>query len=123
MKIEPYLTQPKREGKIQNEAQSVFYLILLEPEFDPGRFKLGFTADIDERIRSHRTVAPLLKVVKTWPCRLTWEKTAIDCITAYCEQIHTEVFRADDIQQVIERADKFFKLMPRLDDLPPSIQT
>ena len=121
-KLESCLTQPKRENNNQNEARGVFYLILLEPELDPGRFKVGFTANINERIRSHRTVAPLLKVVKTWPCRIAWEKTAIDCVTSHCEQVHTEVFRTDDIQEVIERADQFFKLMPRSDDLPPSTQ-
>lgn len=117
-KLEQHLTQPKQENNNQNESRGVFYLVLLEPELDPGRFKVGFTADINERMRSHRTVAPLLKVVRTWPCKLVWEKTAIECVTSCCERIHTEVFRTDDIQKVIERADQFFKVMPR-----PSIQS
>lgn len=121
-KLEQHLTQPKQENKNQNESGGVFYLVLLEPELDPGRFKVGFTADINERMRSHRTVAPLLKVIRTWPCKLVWEKTVIECVTSCCERIHTEVFRTDDIQKVIERADRFFNLMPRPGGLPPSTQ-
>ena len=121
-KLEQHLTQPKQENKNQNESRGVFYLVLLEPELDPGRFKAGFTADINERRRSHRTVAPLLEIIRTWPCKLVWEKTAIECVTSCCERIHTEVFRTDDIQRVIDRADQFFRLMPRPDGLPPPTQ-
>lgn len=58
----------------------VFYLVQLEPEHDPGRFKVGFASNIEERMRSHRCSAPFAKVVKTWPCRSLWEKTSIDCV-------------------------------------------
>lgn len=94
--------------------RSVFYLVQIEPVLDPGRFKVGFTTDINDRMRSHKTVAPLLEIVKTWPCKLLWEKTAIECVTHKCEQIHTEVFRTDDIHKVIKRADDFFEIMPQL---------
>ena len=53
----------------------VFYLIQLEPEHDPGRFKIGFASNIDERLRSHRTAAPLCQLVKTWPCQATLGET------------------------------------------------
>ena len=93
---------------------AVFYVILLEPERDPGRFKVGFSTDVAERLRSHKTSAPYSEVVKTWPCKLLWEKTAIDCIADGCERLAPEVFRADHIQDVICRADRFFALMPAL---------
>ena len=32
----------------------VFYLIQLEPQFDPGRFKVGFAANISDRLRALR---------------------------------------------------------------------
>lgn len=94
----------------------VFYLVQLEPEHDPGRFKVGFASNIEERMRSHRCAAPFAKVVKTWPCRSLWEKTAIDCVCDGCQRIHTEVFRTDAIDQVLEKCDEFFSLMPRLTD-------
>ena len=91
-----------------------FYLALLEPDLDPGRFKVGFATDVDERIRRHKTVAPLLTKVREWPCKLLWEKTAIECVTYGCEQLYTEVYRTSDIKSVIGQAEKFFRLMPQL---------
>ena len=95
-------------------ADAVFYLILTEPELDPGRFKLGFSADVAERLRSHKTSAPFARIVKTWPCKTLWEKTAIDCIADGCERLGPEMFRADDIEGILDRADRFFALMPAL---------
>lgn len=92
-----------------------FYLIQLEPDHDPGRFKLGFSSNLPERLRKHKTSAPFAKVLKLWPCHALWEKTAIDCVTQGCEKLHTEVFRTDDIEGVEEKCDQFFSLMPRPD--------
>ena len=91
-----------------------FYLIQLEPEHDPGRFKLGFANNVGERLRSHRCSAPFATLVKSWPCKRVWERTAIDCVTQNCEQLHTEVFRTDSIDDVIAYCDRFFDLMPEL---------
>ena len=104
-------------NQVSNEEQSdlspgMFYFILLEPELDPGRFKVGFASDVHERMRSHKTTAPFLKLVKQWPCRHLWEKTAIDCVTEDCKRLYTEVYRTEDIQRTVDRADKFFRLMP-----------
>ncbi|WFP51646.1 GIY-YIG nuclease family protein [Methylomonas sp. EFPC3] len=93
----------------------VFYLLGLEPEHDPNRFKVGFANNINERLRQHRCSAPFAKVMKTWSCRRLWEKTAIECVTAGCDQLHTEVFRATSLNSVIDKCDRFFELMPRLD--------
>lgn len=97
------------------ETYGVFYLIQLEPELDAGRFKVGFASDVGQRLRKHKTAAPLSKLIKTWPCKLLWEKTAIDCVTIGCERLHTEVFRTVDLGKPIALADQFFALMPRLD--------
>ena len=99
---------------IQMDVGGVFYLIQLEPEHDPGRYKLGFATNIEERVRAHKTAAPFSKVLKTWPCKILWEKTAIECVSQGCERIHTEVFRTDSIDEVLVRCEEFFKLMPRL---------
>jgi hypothetical protein len=97
------------------ETYGVFYLVQLEPELDAGRFKVGFASDISQRLRKHKTAAPLSKLVKTWPCKLLWEKTAIDCVSIGCERLYTEVFRTADLGKTIALADQFFALMPRLD--------
>lgn len=45
--------------------EGLFYLLLLEPEHDPGRFKVGFAVSLPERLRALRCSAPFTKVVKT----------------------------------------------------------
>lgn len=92
-----------------------FYLIALEPQHDVGRFKVGFATILSERIQKHRCAAPLLELVKAWPCKRLWEKTAIDAVTSDCERIHTEVFRTTSISTIIERCDQFFSVMPAVE--------
>ena len=92
----------------------VFYVVQLEPDHDPGRFKVGFASNMAERLRSHRCSAPFSVVLKTWPCRSLWEKTAIECVCDGCERLHTEVFRTDTIDKVISKREDFFSLMPSL---------
>ena len=95
----------------------VFYLIQLEPNHDPGRFKLGFASNMPERLRQHRCSAPFAVVLATWPCHVLWEKTAMDCVTQGCEKIHTEVFRTNNIIGIKNKCDTFFSLMPALDEI------
>ncbi len=89
-----------------------FYLIQLEPEHDPGRIKLGFAVNLNDRLRQHRCAAPFAAVLDSWPCRSLWEKTVIDCVSQDCEQLHTEVFRTEDIDHVRRKCEAFFELMP-----------
>ena len=106
------------ESAVRPEAlpdeHGVFYLLMLEPVHDPGRFKVGFAVNLPERLRTLRCSAPFLDVVRTWPCKLLWEKTAIDCVTQECEQLHTEVFRTQSMEPVVQRCERFFNLMPKL---------
>lgn len=55
-----------------------FYVIQLEPAHDPGRFKVGFTMDLDGRLQKHRCSAPFSTYLNTWPCKRVWERAAID---------------------------------------------
>jgi hypothetical protein len=100
-----------------NDSQTggVFYLIQLEPEHDPSRFKLGFATNLEERLRAHKTSAPYSTVIKTWRCKLLWEKTAIESISRGCEKIHTEVFRGVSIETILDRCEQFFALLPNVD--------
>ncbi len=95
-------------------GSGVFYIMQLEPEHDVGRIKVGFTTDLEGRLRKHRCSAPFAECVQHWPARRTWERAAIDCITEGLEQLHTEVYRADDLKDVLSRAQGFFDLMPVL---------
>ena len=116
-RIKEYFTSSEEVSdsvSIQPDLRGVFYLIQLEPEHDPCRFKLGFATNIEERLRSHKTAAPYSKVLKTWPCKFLWEKTVIDCASQGCDKIYTEVFRTDSINEVMSRLEKFFSLMPEV---------
>jgi hypothetical protein len=97
-----------------------FYLIQLEPEHDPGRFKVGFTTDLDGRLRHHRCSAPFATYLKTWPCKRLWERAAIDCLTVGTEQLHTEVFRTSSLNSIIEIGDRFFSIMPQVSPITSS---
>ena len=101
---------PKADPTV--EGSGVFYIIQLDPRLDPRRVKVGFTENLDERLRSHRTTAPYSQIVQKWPCKLLWEKTVIESITQDCERLYTEVFRADSINQLVKMANRFFELMP-----------
>lgn len=105
---------PATIGAFYSDDVGFFYLIQLEPEHDPGRFKLGFTMDLDGRLRKHRCSAPFAQYLETWPCRRAWERAAIDCITSGSQQLHTEVFRAASVDEVRALAKGFFSMMPAL---------
>lgn len=91
----------------------VFYVIRLIPEFDPKRIKLGFADDINSRLAQHRTAAPTSTVVKTWPCRRSWERTVIDCLEAVgCRLIQNEVFECESVDALVKRADELFSVLP-----------
>ncbi|MCZ6655315.1 MAG: hypothetical protein O7D91_20095 [Planctomycetota bacterium] len=98
-----------------SSEQGVFYLVQLEPEHDPNRFKVGFAGNMPERLRALCCSAPFVKVVKTWPCKRRWEKTAIDFVTWDCNQLHTEVFRHDLLDDVIAKCEEFFRISPPVD--------
>jgi len=103
--------------------RGAFYLLQLEPEHDPGRFKVGFASNMNDRLRALRCSAPFATIVDTWPCHRLWEKTAIDCVTNGCKQLHTEVFRTDALESVIEKCNAFFALMPKLEESDPQDAT
>lgn len=106
------------EQDTDGRTSGYFYIIQLEPELDPLRLKLGFAMSVDERIRKHRTAAPYSTVLSFWPCKLLWEKTVIDCLAADSEKIHTEVFRVEDVDDIVRKAEAFFEMMPSLTPEP-----
>ncbi len=97
----------------------VFYLIQLEPVFDPGRFKVGFSAGMSDRLRQLRCSAPFATVIRSWPCRRLWEKTGIESVSVSCERLHTEVFRTGSLDEIIERCERFFVVMPTVQSSTP----
>ncbi len=110
------VTTPKEDAEaaiFQNVG--VFYLIKLVPDLAPNRIKLGYASGINNRLASHRTAAPTAELVKTWPCKLTWEQPAIDSVSRVgCKSLSGEAFDCDDVEELIKRCDDFFSIMPTL---------
>lgn len=94
----------------------LFYIVQLIPEFDPTRIKFGYTENLQGRLNAHRTSAPTVGLLESWPARRHWESTAIDSITREdCENIASEVFECGNLEDLVERADAFFLIMPSLE--------
>jgi hypothetical protein len=92
-----------------------FYIIQPHPEDLPTHLKIGYTDNLDMRQLDHVTNAPTLKLLKSWPCKRTWEEAAKASITRQgCRRFggeRSEVFDGD-IQGFTDRAEAFFALMP-----------
>ena len=90
-----------------------FYIVQLVPEIDPNRVKFGFASNVATRLAQHRTTAPTLRLVKKWPCKMSWESTIIDCLTVEkCKLIFSEVFQIEDLNDLIERSNTLFEMLP-----------
>jgi len=112
-----YAVDGRRNAVSPQGRQDVgfFYVVQVVPEFKETRIKLGFATDVDARLAAYRTIAPTAQMVKAWPCKEAWEQAAIDCATSKgCRRIGQEVYDCDNLQEVLERLDRFFQLMPAL---------
>lgn len=90
-----------------------FYLVHLCPDLSGNRVKLGFAVNVEQRVRQHQTAAPTACLLRSWPCKPTWEAAAIDAMTKTdCTLVREEVYDCENIQGLIERGDAFFGLMP-----------
>jgi hypothetical protein len=94
----------------------VFYVIQLVPDLDPKRLKLGFAESLQQRLSQHRTAAPTACVLQAWPCKRSWELTAMDALTREgCRLILNEVFECDEPEALVRRGDAFFSMLPAPD--------
>lgn len=90
-----------------------FYIIQLVPEAIPKRVKLGYTDNLDTRLREHQTSAPTAKYLGHWKCKRSWDQAATDSITREnCQLVMNEVYEGD-IEGFLNRAEEFFRIMPQ----------
>jgi len=115
------VTQRAAKGFIDSAVVAVsdvgvFYVIQLVPDLDPKRLKLGFAESLEQRLSQHRTAAPTARLLRAWPCKRSWELTAIDALKCVgCRLILNEVFECDEPNAVVERGDAFFAMLPQPD--------
>lgn len=103
-----------REAREALEVIGVFYAIQLIPDLAPQRIKIGFATSLPDRLATHRTSAPTAQVMKSWPCRRTWERAAADAASATeCKQVGPEVFDCARPDDLLARCEAFFGLMPK----------
>ena len=90
-----------------------FYAVLPDPELRPNRIKLGFTTSLETRFATYKTTNPEMKLLKSWPCRQSWETAAIEALTNTedCKFVAGEVYDYDDLEKAITRGDLFFELL------------
>jgi hypothetical protein len=100
------------EDEATYDRYGFFYLIQLVPEALPNRVKIGFSDDPEQRLNQHRTAAPTARLLKTWPCKRSWDYAAMDSITREdCKLVLNEVYEGD-VNGFLERGNTFFSLMP-----------
>jgi predicted GIY-YIG superfamily endonuclease len=99
--------------KIVDAENGYFYIIRLVPELDQKRIKLGYTNNLKDRLNQHRTAAPTAIIIKSWPCKRSWESTVMDSLSSVnCKIILNEVFECENIEKLIEHGNKLFELLP-----------
>ena len=100
-------------GTVVTSEAGFFYVIQLVPDLDPNRVKLGFADSVETRLSQHRTSAPTARILKSWPCKRSWERTVIDALAAVGGRlILNEVFEFSDMEAVLRRAEDLFALLP-----------
>ncbi len=98
---------------IEVGENGTFYLIQLVPEICQERIKMGFTATLDGRLSSHRTCCPTLKIIKSWPCRRSWEQAVIASVTrSGCKRLSPEVYHCESVEGLLGNVEAFFSIMP-----------
>ena len=92
-----------------------FYLIQLLPDEMPDRIKIGYTDSMEQRLADHRVTNPTLKLLKSWPCKRTWERAVTASVTREgCLHVGGEVYQGD-VQGFLHRAEAFFALLPTVE--------
>lgn len=100
-------------GQPVDNGHGWFYLVQIAPDLDPMRIKFGFASDPIRRIDYYRTLSPTVTLVKTWRCRASWERAAIDSLTRLnAISLGGEVFQIEDLASAIQQGDTFFSIMP-----------
>lgn len=89
-----------------------FYVIQLIPEAMPNRVKIGYADNVERRLNEHRTAAPTARLLKSWPCKRSWDYAAMDSITREgCRLVLNEVYEGA-VSDFLQRGDAYFSVMP-----------
>ena len=100
------------ENDISFRRFGYFYIIQIVPELMPNRVKIGYTDNLDQRLREHQTSAPTARFVKHWECKRSWDQAVMDSITREgCALVMNEVYEGD-VKSFVSRTDALFAMLP-----------
>jgi len=112
--------QPSNENDLSVDRWGYFYIIQLIPEAMPNRVKIGYTDNLENRLRNHQTAAPTAKFLGHWKCKRAWDQAVMDSITRKdCTLVMNEVYEGD-VAKFLERAEEYFSVMPDSTQIPLS---
>lgn len=97
-----------------DNTQGVLYIIQLSPhkcESCRNELKIGWTANVVQRLGAFRCGAPFAEILKTWSCKRSWEHIAAECVAKYLTHVKNEVWEGN-AETAINQGDQFFNLMP-----------
>ena len=104
--------KPQANVNLSAAGYGFFYVIQLVSEALPDRVEIGYTDNLDTRLKEHQTAAPTAKLIKSWRCKRAWDQAAMDSVTRdRCRLIMNEVYEGC-IEGFVARGDAFFEVMP-----------
>ena len=103
---------PIPPGALAQADDGNFYLMSLCPDISLRRVKLGFSRNVENRKNNFTTVCPTVQVIKTWPCKFSWEKAVIAMATKDYVAIGEEVFDVASVEEITDKLDKIFSMLP-----------
>ena len=99
--------------KVVKSTKGVFYIIQTNPHDIPLRYKFGFTNDLDNRIRSYKSVCPNMKIIEKYPCDSIHELPLLKMIQKYGKRVGQELFEVKDIETIKKDIEEVLnKLIP-----------
>ncbi len=87
-------------AKVVRSTKGVFYIIQTNPHNISQRYKFGFTNDLDNRIRSYKSVCPNMKIIEKYPCDSIHELPLLKMMQKYGKRVGQELFEVKDIEVV-----------------------
>jgi hypothetical protein len=100
------------ENEVSFRRFGYFYIIQVVPELMPNRVKIGYTDNLDQRLREHQTSAPTARFAKHWECKRSWDQAVMDSITREgCALVMNEVYEGD-VESFVSRANAFVAMLP-----------
>ena len=100
----------QQDKKQTGSDDGVFYVILLIPEYSKTRIKVGFTENMENRLRSHMVSAPTAEIIKTYPCKRSWEGYMLAVVERHGRCIRTEVFDIPKLDPLLKDLATAFRL-------------